>query len=241
MFEAEVSLRPLLDPKLLSLLRCPATGEPLRHDGGRLVSASGRHAYGVDPSGIPLFAESFISPEGEAQKHHYDRISGVYLENLQYPHTREYAASMEQVLLDALGSSKLGVLAEVCCGQADAFTLAGGRIDMGVGVDVSLSMLAAARRRLPGPSLHFVQGDATHLPLADAVFDHVVMLGGVHHVPDREALFAQVSRVLKPGGRFIWREPVSDLALWRWLRAVVYRISPTLDEETEHPLTYDGT
>ena len=61
----------------------------------------------------------------------------------------------------------------------------------------------------------------------------LLMLGGVHHVPDRVALFGEIARILKPGGIFLWREPVSDFVLWRALRAVVYRLSPMLDDETE--------
>ena len=79
------------------------------------------------------------------------------------------------------------------------------------------------------------------LPLADDSFDSVVMLGGIHHVPDREALFQQVFRVLAPGGSFVWREPVNDFWLWKLLRGIVYRLSPILDHETERPLTYDET
>jgi len=69
----------------------------------------------------------------------------------------------------------------------------------------------------------------------------VFVFGGIHHVNDRRGMFAEVYRVLKPGGRFYWREPVDDFFLWRWLRAVIYRMSPTLDHETEHPLRYRDT
>jgi len=34
---------------------------------------------------------------------------------------------------------------------------------------------------------------------------------------------------------------VSDFFLWRWLRAVIYRMSPTLDSKTERPLLFDET
>ena len=67
------------------------------------------------------------------------------------------------------------------------------------------------------------------------------MLGGVHHVRDRDALFSEVARVLRPGGRFIYREPVSDFFLWRWARAVIYRLSPSLDHTTERPLLHEET
>jgi SAM-dependent methyltransferase len=79
------------------------------------------------------------------------------------------------------------------------------------------------------------------LPVADASFDHVVMFGGIHHVNDREKLFSEIFRILRPGGFFFWREPVSDFFLWRWLRALIYRFSSALDHETESPLLYDDT
>jgi SAM-dependent methyltransferase len=76
------------------------------------------------------------------------------------------------------------------------------------------------------------------LPLRSGAFDSVFMLGGVHHVNDRQRLFSEVARILKPGGVFYFREPVSDFAPWRWIRAVVYRLSPSLDHRTERPLRH---
>jgi SAM-dependent methyltransferase len=135
----------------------------------------------------------------------------------------------------------LGTTAELCCGRGEALRLLQSRIPVGVGIDVSTAMLQAARRDIATEGVFFAQGDATMLPLADSAFDSVVMLGGIHHVPARQQLFSEISRVLKPGGRFYWREPVSDLFLWRWLRAVIYRISPALDHDTERPLQWKET
>ena len=47
------------------------------------------------------------------------------------------------------------------------------------------------RRRQPGP-----------LPFADAAFDVVFSKDALLHVPDKDALFAEIFRVLKPGGVF---------------------------------------
>jgi len=237
---ASEELLGVLDPRLMRLLRSPSTGEALRLDGGDLLSPAGER-WRIDPSGVPLFAESALTAEAAAQQAHYARIMEIYLENLQYPHTREYGAAMDRALLEIAGEKPLGTVAEICSGQADAFALLGDRIDMGVGVDISLPMIRVARRRHPSSKFLFVQADATRLPLASGAFDHVVMLGGIHHVPDRAALFGQVHRLLRPGGRFLWREPVSDFFLWRLLRAAVYRLSPALDHETERPLLYGET
>ncbi len=240
MLAADEKTLSVLDPRLMKLLRSPSTGEALRLDGGDLLSPAGER-WRIDPSGVPLFAESALTAEAAAQQAHYARIMEIYLENLQYPHTREYGASLDRALLDVAGNAPLGTVAEICSGQADAFALLGDRIDLGVGVDISLPMIQVARRRHFASKFFFVQADATRVPLAAGVFDHVVMLGGIHHVPDRAALFGQVHRLLRPGGRFIWREPVSDFFLWRWLRAAVYRLSPALDHETERPLLYTET
>jgi ubiquinone/menaquinone biosynthesis C-methylase UbiE len=223
----------------LDLLRCPATGGPVALKDGMIIGAGTR--YRITASDIPLFAEELCSADARTQQAHYDRIADAYVTNLDYPHTQEYAAYLDRALLDAIATPHLGTIAEICCGRGEAFPLVGDRADRGVGVDISVTMLEAARRTHPAERFAFVQGDATRLPLADATFDTVFMLGGIHHVSDRAGLFREVARVLKPGGRFYFREPVSDLWLWRLLRAVIYRLSPTLDHLTERPLRYDET
>ena len=225
----------------LSLLRCPSTGAGLRLEDDVLRADGEVARYRITPSGIPLFAEALCSADARVQQAHYDRIADAYVTNLGYPHTQEYAAYLDRALLDAIATARIGAVAEICCGRGEAFPLLGDRVERGIGIDISVTMLEAARREHPTASLVFVQGDATQLPLADDAFDAVFMLGGIHHVNDRAALFREIARILKPGGRFYFREPVSDLWLWRGLRAVIYRLSPTLDHLTERPLRYDET
>jgi SAM-dependent methyltransferase len=225
----------------LDVLRCPQTREPLVSRGAELVTVSGGCRYPVSEEGIPLFAERFCSDEGRVQQAHYDRVAAAYVENLHYPHTQEYMAHLDQALLDVIAADDLGTVAEICCGRGEAFQLLGDRIERGIGIDVSISMLRSAMRENSAQNLAFIQGDATMLPMADESIDNVFMLGGIHHVNDRLALFSEVRRILKPGGRFYFREPVSDLWLWRLLRGIVYRLSPALDSETERPLRYDET
>ncbi|MBO6782210.1 MAG: class I SAM-dependent methyltransferase [Alphaproteobacteria bacterium] len=191
--------------------------------------------------GVPLFAESALSSDAEWQREHYDRIAAAYVEHLDYPHTEVYLAYLDKALDDAIGGRSLGTMAELCCGRGEAMRLLADRIEAGVGVDISEEMLNAAVREGVRAEWTFVQGDATSTPLADSSVDSVVMLGGIHHVNDRDGLFREVARVLRPGGRFYWREPVSDFWLWRALRALIYRLSPALDHETERPLRREET
>ena len=215
--------------------------QPLHEEVDALVSDDGDYRYNIDESGIPCFAERFLSADAKAQEEHYESIAEKYIENLGYPHTLEYASYLDERLLAELPAAGLGVTAELCCGRGEALKLMGDRMRVAVGIDVSRSMLRGAIAELDPNRCFLAQGDATMLPLAEDSFDSVVMLGGIHHIPARQKLFSEVYRVLRPGGRFYWREPVSDLFLWRWLRALIYRVSPTLDHETERPLRWRET
>ena len=225
----------------LGMLRCPASGSVLVRDDQELLAPHTGRRYRITPDGIPLFAEEVCSEDARRQEAHYEKIAGAYVANLGYPHTRAYMKYLDDLLLKCIPQTDLGTVAEICCGAGDGFTLLSHRIGRGIGVDVSVAMLRNATHNHPQSNFAFVQGDATMLPLGSECCDSVVMLGGIHHVRDRAKLFMEVSRILKPGGRFFFREPVSDFVLWRALRAVIYRFSPVLDHTTERPLLYRET
>lgn len=218
---------------LLEILRCPATGQPLTREGEALVA--GETSYRLTPSGIPLFAESFLSEEASRQQDLYDGHVDDYLHNLEQPHTQEYERILQARLLAGV-SGPIETVVELCCGRGEALRIGDLQYGRGIGVDVSRGMLEAGLADRPRSRAFFVQGDATRLPLADACCDAVFMLGGIHHVNDRVALFSEVRRILRPQGRFHFREPVDDFLPWRLARKLVYRVSPMLDEETEAPL-----
>ncbi len=69
-----------------------------------------------------------------------------------------------------------------------------------IGVDVASAMLARAHSRL-GPVL--ARGDARRLPFGNGSVPHAVSVWVVHAVDPPEALFAEVFRVLRPGGRYL--------------------------------------
>ncbi|MEH6753918.1 MAG: methyltransferase domain-containing protein [Alphaproteobacteria bacterium] len=231
----------MTDNSSFDRLRCPETGARLVRDGDVLRAESSARSYRLNDLGVPLFAESFLSSDAERQRDHYDRIAAAYVEHLDYPHTEVYTDYLDRALYEAIGTRDLGVTAELCCGRGEALRLLSDRIREGIGVDISEEMLNAAIHEGVRDTWTLVQGDATKVPLADESVDSVVMLGGIHHVNDRDGLFREIARILKPGGRFYWREPVSDFLLWRGLRALIYRLSPALDHETERPLRYIET
>ncbi len=74
-----------------------------------------------------------------------------------------------------------------------------------IGVDMTEEMLARARRAAQDaglPNVEFRAGDAEALPVEDASVDWVISNCVVNLVPDKEAAFREIFRVLKPGGWF---------------------------------------
>jgi demethylmenaquinone methyltransferase/2-methoxy-6-polyprenyl-1,4-benzoquinol methylase len=71
-----------------------------------------------------------------------------------------------------------------------------------IGLDQSEHMLSRARTRIAtGHPVTFIQGEAEHLPFADAEFDALTFTYLLRYVDDRAATMRELARVLKPGGR----------------------------------------
>lgn len=73
-----------------------------------------------------------------------------------------------------------------------------------VGVDISADQLAVARARADEIGAELLEADASGLPFADASFDAVASILTHTDFEDAAAAFAEVARVLRPGGRFVY-------------------------------------
>jgi SAM-dependent methyltransferase len=56
-------------------------------------------------------------------------------------------------------------------------------------------------------AVDFLRGDAMQLPIPDASIDVIVCAQVYEHVPDAQRLFAEIYRVLKPGGAVVFSGP----------------------------------
>ena len=72
------------------------------------------------------------------------------------------------------------------------------------GIDMTPQMRAKARAaaaEMGATNVEFVEGEAEQLPFPDDSFDVVISNGVIDLIPDKDAVFAELFRVLAPGGR----------------------------------------
>jgi SAM-dependent methyltransferase len=89
---------------------------------------------------------------------------------------------------------------------------AAGPDGLAIGVDVSVPMLTRAVHAQAGPNTVFVHADAQRLPLRDQTVDAVVSIAALQLVPDPAKALAEMSRMLRPGGRLAVMVPTAGQA-----------------------------
>jgi SAM-dependent methyltransferase len=125
-------------------------------------------------------------------------------------------------------------LLEVGCGRGGgaayvARALAPARL---VAVDLAPRAIALCRRRFELDNLSFQIGDAERLPFSDGAFDVVLNVESSHCYGRFERFLAEVRRVLRPDGHFLYADfrPAAEVAGWRDLLA---RAGFVIDQERD--------
>ena len=113
----------------------------------------------------------------------------------------------------ALGEAARGRLIDVACGPGVVTAaLAPGAASV-VAFDATDEMLAKTKARCAKAGLsnvEFRNGDAEHLPFADAQFDGAVTRAALHHFAAPQHAIGEMFRVLRPGGVAVFADVVSS-------------------------------
>jgi ubiquinone/menaquinone biosynthesis C-methylase UbiE len=111
-------------------------------------------------------------------------------------------------VFDQLDLPESADILELGCGPGALWVQNASRIPPGWNItlsDLSDGMLNQAQANLAtvGHAFVFSHFDAQAIPYAESSFDAVIANHMLYHVPDRPKTYAEVSRILRPGGRFI--------------------------------------
>jgi arsenite methyltransferase len=147
--------------------------------------------------------KDFIFPTGRA-----------WAEDLEYPpelaNVPDTAAESFAGVANpfSLGRLEPGArVADLGCGAGTDSLVAAQMVEPGghvTGIDMTPEMLARARaaaREAGIANVEFVEGEIERLPFEDGSVDVVISNGVIDLVPDKDAVFAEIFRVLRSGGR----------------------------------------
>jgi ubiquinone/menaquinone biosynthesis C-methylase UbiE/DNA-binding transcriptional ArsR family regulator len=114
--------------------------------------------------------------------------------------------AVEEAITAALADIPIHALLDLGTGTGRMLELFGPRVTRGLGLDLSLDMLALARTRLDRAGLKHCsvrQGDIYDLALPKDAFDVVVIHQVLHFLDDGARAITEAARVLRPAGRLL--------------------------------------
>jgi|GEM_PF-450140 len=180
-----------------------------------------------------------VSRKAEAEAEFYDQEAEEFLEDFREKDLRdEVDAFREEVDCSEdtarwhklpFGFRRLGELdgkriLDLCCGMGISTVVLAEKGARVSGIDISPKMIEIGGRNL---ALHGVDDhadvsvmSAEDLQFEDETFDALFGFVGLHHLQP-ELAGREAARVLKPGGRAVYIEPISNSAFLRCCRAVV--------------------
>lgn len=122
-------------------------------------------------------------------------------------------AALAQRIVDAMGEGAKGSVLDVASGPGILSAAIAATAREVVAFDLTPMMLEKAAQRCAAAGRHnvsFREGDATQMPFADSSFDAVVTRLSVHHFDQPARVFAEIFRVLRPGGAFVVADVVAS-------------------------------
>jgi ubiquinone/menaquinone biosynthesis C-methylase UbiE/DNA-binding transcriptional ArsR family regulator len=114
--------------------------------------------------------------------------------------------AVEEAIIAALAGAPMRTLLDLGTGTGRMLELIGPQIERGLGLDLSLDMLAFARARLDRAGLRHCSvrhGDIYDLALPNDSFDTVLIHQVLHFLDDGARAILEAARVLRPAGRLL--------------------------------------
>ena len=125
------------------------------------------------------------------------------------------------------------IVLDIACGEGYGSAVLAGVAARVYGVDIAPDAIAHAKAKYRRPNVEFLTGHCADIPLAAGTVDLVVSFETIEHHTDHEEMFAEIKRVLRPGGLMIMSSPDKLEYAERANHANAYHVKELYAEEFE--------
>jgi demethylmenaquinone methyltransferase/2-methoxy-6-polyprenyl-1,4-benzoquinol methylase len=177
-------------------------------------------------------------PEGEAKveavRSMFDTIAPRY-DLVNRVMTFRMDVRWRRRTVDTLDLVAGSVVLDLACGTGDLCRVLARHGLRPIGLDLSFGMLAAARTEAP-----LAQADVLRLPVADGTVDGITCGFALRNLVDLDAFFAELARVVRPGGRIALLEVAEPPnRVLRWGHGVYFgKVVPRIGGLLSDPAAY---
>jgi 2-polyprenyl-3-methyl-5-hydroxy-6-metoxy-1,4-benzoquinol methylase len=151
-------------------------------------------------------AQARVDRERAAEVIRARRRAQTWAESVAGRMERQYSPgrTWEATARALIGLLDLGDVLDIACGDGVLAELMAGQARSVTGVDISPTLIAAARERLKGEArVTLVEADMHQLPLEPARFDHVFLMHALAYTRRPQDVLREAARMLRPGGRLV--------------------------------------
>lgn len=162
----------------------------------------------------------------------FDRIASEYARKDLHGPSRIARRARLQRTVDLTGLKPDANILEVGCGAGFAAQYLGGRFATYTGIDYSDELIAFASRLETAPNIEFRAADLYEWQPGE-IYDLILAVGVLHHMPDIPRALSIMRSMLKPGGHLVVNEPQPANVLFHWLRKLRAKVDPSYSSEQE--------
>ena len=176
----------------------------------------------------------------ERQRQHFNSIAEEYYQARRGEKHLQYKHRLFHYALDGLKvEGRKAAVLEPMCGYGEGREIVEKYISEDIdyeGFDYSDVLVRKINDAFPEIKV-FVQDVTRYHPEPDS-YDIIILIGGLHHVPDSaKDVVKHLCRGLKEGGIFINFEPTSNNPFIKLARDIIYKRNHLFDEKTERAFT----
>jgi len=166
----------------------------------------------------------------QVERETWNRAAATYIDS-----SAELTKHAVPILLDACRLTPGSRALDVACGPGHITNLMVQTGASVIGVDLAPEMIKLARQRYP--MLTFQEAHVEQLPFDADTFDAVLVNFAIHHFARPEMACAEIRRVLKLGGRFVFAAPIKQYGFGAFIEGI--NAHHTLDDLPHGPIYLD--